>query len=224
MRKDWKEAYYDSDVKPFRSRHPNGNYEWHEDKVPWGKNTTYPSGWDPESWQEPVTYVPVSQAPDHLNGSEIETESIVINFGPHHPSTHGVFRMLTRVKGETILALEPEMGYLHRNHEKIGERNGWLMNMPFTDRLDYLNSMQNNLAYAITVEKLAGIEVPDCWMTAWVDLDNDGDMDFFSVVSGQTMEQGRDRLWRTRQDPRGGHRRPLGPRLLGRGPGQDLRR
>ena len=76
--------------------------------------------WDPETWEKPVTYVPVSQAPGHKPG-DIDTESLVINFGPHHPSTHGVFRMLTRVEGETITALEPEMGYLHRNHEKIGE-------------------------------------------------------------------------------------------------------
>ncbi|MFM7171705.1 MAG: NADH-quinone oxidoreductase subunit D [Caldilinea sp.] len=91
----------------------------------------------------------------------MDTESIVINLGPHHPSTHGVFRMLTRLEGETILALEPEMGYLHRNHEKIGERNTWLMNMPFTDRLDYINSMSNNLGYALAVEKLLGVEVPE---------------------------------------------------------------
>lgn len=160
MRKDWKEAFYEGDAKPFRSRHPKGDYVWHEDTVPWGKNTTYPAGWDPETWEEPVTYVPVSQAPVHARG-EIDTESLVINFGPHHPSTHGVFRMLTRVEGETITALEPEVGYLHRNHEKIGERNTWLMNMPYTDRLDYLNSMSNNLAYAGAVEKLAGIEVPE---------------------------------------------------------------
>lgn len=162
MRKDWKEAYYEEEAKPFKSRHPNGGYVWHEDKLPWGKNTTYPAGWDPDSWKEPVTYVPVSQAPHH-NAEEgtLDTESIVVNLGPHHPSTHGVFRMLTRIEGETILALEPEMGYLHRNHEKIGERNTWLMNMPFTDRLDYINSMSNNLAYALAVEKLTGIEVPE---------------------------------------------------------------
>ena len=162
MRKDWKEAYYEEDAKPFKSRHPNGGYVWHEDKLPWGKNTTYPAGWDPASWKEPVTYVPVSQAPHH-NPEEgmLDTESIVVNLGPHHPSTHGVFRMLTRIEGETILALEPEMGYLHRNHEKIGERNTWLMNMPFTDRLDYINSMSNNLAYALAFEKLAGLEVPE---------------------------------------------------------------
>ncbi len=161
MRKDWQEAYYEEDVKPFRSRHPKGEYAFHEDKLPWAKNTTYPTGWDPDSWQQPVAYVPVSQAPHHENEPHLDTESIVVNLGPHHPSTHGVFRMLTRVEGETILALEPEMGYLHRNHEKIGERNTWLMNMPFTDRLDYLNSMSNNWSYALAVEKLAGIEVPE---------------------------------------------------------------
>ncbi len=160
MRKDWKEAYFEEESKPFKSRHPAGSYQWHEDKLPWGKNATYPAGWDPDSWQEPVSYVPVSQAP-HQDEFDMETQSIVVNLGPHHPSTHGVFRMIARIEGETILALEPEMGYLHRNHEKIGERNSWLMNMPYTDRLDYINSMSNNFAYALAVEKLTGIEVPE---------------------------------------------------------------
>lgn len=161
MRKDWKEAYYEEESKPFKSRHPQGKYQWHEDKLPWGGNQTYPAGWDPDTWKDPVAYVPVSQAPADADGFEVATQSIVVNLGPHHPSTHGVFRMITRIEGETILALEPEMGYLHRNHEQIGERNTWLMNMPFTDRLDYLNSMSNNLAYALAVEKLMGIEVPE---------------------------------------------------------------
>jgi NADH-quinone oxidoreductase subunit C/D len=161
MRKDWKEAYFEEETKPFKSRHPEGDYAFHEDKLPWGDNTTYPAGWDPDSWQAPVTYVPVSQAPGNHGYGELDTQSIVVNLGPHHPSTHGVFRMLTRIEGETILALEPEMGYLHRNHEKIGERNTWLMNMPFTDRLDYINSMSNNFGYALAVEKLLDIEVPE---------------------------------------------------------------
>lgn len=161
MRKDWKEAYFEEETKPFKNRHPAIGFEWHEDKLPWKSNSTYPEGWDPDSWQEPVTYVPVSQAPQHGGYGELDTQSLVINLGPHHPSTHGVFRMLTRVEGETILALEPEMGYLHRNHEKIGERNTWLMNMPFTDRLDYINSMSNNFGYALAVEKLLDIEVPE---------------------------------------------------------------
>jgi NADH-quinone oxidoreductase subunit D/NADH-quinone oxidoreductase subunit C/D len=161
MRKDWKEPYFEEESKPFKSRHPEGNYVWHEDKLPWGDNTTYPAGWDPDTWEAPVTYVPVSQAPMHDGYGELDTQSIVVNLGPHHPSTHGVFRMLTRIEGETILALEPEMGYLHRNHEQIGERNTWLMNMPFTDRLDYLNSMSNNFGYSLAVEKLLDIQVPE---------------------------------------------------------------
>ncbi|HRF95735.1 MAG TPA: NADPH-quinone oxidoreductase, partial [Aggregatilineales bacterium] len=66
----------------------------------------------------------------------------------------GVFRMVITLNGETIETLEPVMGYLHRNHEKIGERNTYLHNMPFTDRLDYLSSMGNNLGYALTIEQL----------------------------------------------------------------------
>ncbi|WP_422931621.1 NADH-quinone oxidoreductase subunit D [Singulisphaera sp. PoT] len=76
--------------------------------------------------------------------------------GPQHPSTHGVFRVNLRVDGETIVGLKPVMGYMHRNHEKIGERNTFLMNFPFTDRLDYLTSMGNNFGYALAVEQLMG--------------------------------------------------------------------
>jgi len=72
-----------------------------------------------------------------------------------------VFRMVVTLDGETITSLKPVMGYLHRNHEKIGERNTFLMNMPFTDRLDYICSMSNNFGYALAVEKLMGITPPE---------------------------------------------------------------
>src|SRR4051794_25750806 len=91
----------------------------------------------------------------------LKTEELQLNIGPQHPSTHGVFRMVATIDGETIVNLEPVFGYLHRNHEQIGEANSYLMNMPFTDRLDYFNSMANNFGYAMAVEKLAGIEVPE---------------------------------------------------------------
>ena len=84
-----------------------------------------------------------------------------INIGPQHPSTHGVFRMNVTLDGETVVRLKPVMGYLHRNHEKIAEGVSYLASMPFTDRLDYICSMTNNLAYAIAVEKLVGLEVPE---------------------------------------------------------------
>ena len=81
--------------------------------------------------------------------------------GPHHPSTHGVFRMIVTLDGERIVKLKPVFGYLHRNHEKLGENTTYLGSMPYTDRLDYLCSMTNNWAYAIAVEKLAGQPVPE---------------------------------------------------------------
>lgn len=91
----------------------------------------------------------------------LKTQELQINIGPQHPSTHGVFRMLVTVDGETIVDLKPFFGYLHRNHEQIAEANTYLQNMPYTDRLDYFNAMANNHAYALAVEKLAGIEVPE---------------------------------------------------------------
>jgi NADH-quinone oxidoreductase subunit C/D len=95
------------------------------------------------------------------NAEGLETEQIIVNMGPQHPSTHGVFRAVVVLDGETVTSLKPVMGYLHRNHEKIGERNTFLQNMPYTDRLDYFNSMSNNWGYALAVEKLMGIQVAE---------------------------------------------------------------
>ena len=84
-----------------------------------------------------------------------------VSMGPHHPSTHGVFRMVATLDGETIVRLKPVFGYLHRNHEKLGESTTYLASMPYTDRLDYLCSMTNNWAYALAVERLNGQPVPE---------------------------------------------------------------
>jgi NADH-quinone oxidoreductase subunit D len=84
-----------------------------------------------------------------------------VSMGPHHPSTHGVFRMDVVLDGERVVRLKPVFGYLHRNHEKIAEGSSYLGMMPYTDRLDYLNSITNNWAYALAVEKLVGQEVPE---------------------------------------------------------------
>jgi NADH-quinone oxidoreductase subunit D len=88
-------------------------------------------------------------------------ELLEISMGPHHPSTHGVFRMDVVLDGEKVVKLKPVFGYLHRNHEKIGEDISYLATMPYTDRLDYFCSMTNNWAYALTIEKLAGLGVPE---------------------------------------------------------------
>ena len=90
-----------------------------------------------------------------------EGELLEISMGPQHPSTHGVFRMDIVLDGERVVKLKPVFGYLHRNHEKIGENTTYLASMPYTDRLDYFCSMTNNWAYALAVEKLAGLQVPE---------------------------------------------------------------
>ena len=94
------------------------------------------------------------------NGEAIG-ELLEVSMGPHHPSTHGVFRMDVVLDGEEVVKLKPVFGYLHRNHEKIGENISYLASMPYTDRLDYFCSMTNNWAYALTIEKLAGLAVPE---------------------------------------------------------------
>jgi NADH-quinone oxidoreductase subunit D/NADH-quinone oxidoreductase subunit C/D len=127
-----------------------------EEHNPFGKNVRYPEGFTMDGLEdisELNHYEGLNLGAD-ITGSGLKTDRLIVNLGPHHPSTHGVFRMVATLNGETVETLEPVMGYLHRNHEQIGERNTWGMNMPFTDRLDYISSMSNNHGYALTVEKL----------------------------------------------------------------------
>lgn len=90
-----------------------------------------------------------------------QTEPFIINVGPQHPSTHGVFRMRFTLDGEVIQDVEPVFGYLHRGIEKLAETLTYTQNIVLTDRLDYLTSMSNNHAYVMAVEKLAGVKVPE---------------------------------------------------------------
>ncbi len=85
---------------------------------------------------------------------------MIINMGPQHPATHGVLRVVLRLDGETVMAGIPELGYLHRGYEKMAENMSYYEFIPHTDRLDYTSTMCNNVAYALAVEKLAGIEAP----------------------------------------------------------------
>jgi NADH-quinone oxidoreductase subunit D len=91
----------------------------------------------------------------------LKTEPFVLNIGPLHPSTHGVFRLRATLDGEVIVDVEPVFGYLHRGIEKVAEGRTYKQNIPFTDRLDYVASMSNNLPYVMAVEKLAEISVPE---------------------------------------------------------------
>jgi NADH-quinone oxidoreductase subunit D len=92
---------------------------------------------------------------------EFALEEMILNMGPHHPSTHGVLRFIVRTDGEMMLKATPDVGFLHRGIEKIAELMPYESFMPYTDRIDYLSSLNCNLGYALTVERLAGIEVPE---------------------------------------------------------------
>lgn len=166
LRKDWKEPFYEEEKKPFKSRWPEGHAERIEGRNPYGMNVQYPPGFSTDEWSpegEAALYagLDASMAGSGVDIQRIKTDQLIVNMGPQHPSTHGVFRMTVTLDGETITNLEPVVGYLHRNHEKIGERNTYLGNMPYTDRLDYICSMSNNMAYAMTVEKMLHQEVPE---------------------------------------------------------------
>jgi NADH-quinone oxidoreductase subunit D len=91
---------------------------------------------------------------------DVQSEEMLVNMGPQHPSTHGVLRIVLRTDGEMVLDAVPHLGYLHRCKEKIGENLPYVQYIGYTDRLDYLSAMNNNHAWSMAVEKLAGIEIP----------------------------------------------------------------
>jgi NADH-quinone oxidoreductase subunit C/D len=176
LRKDYHEAYFEGEKKPFEARWPSGHFVRQEDRVAFHRNVKYPKELPGDDlnglpWWEMAD---VASGTDELRVMDSEQlkaalverpneigQRFILNFGPHHPSTHGVFRMVMTLEGETVVDVDPIFGYLHRNHEKIGERNAWIMNIPFTDRLDYISSMSNNLGYVLAVEKLLGTKPPE---------------------------------------------------------------
>ncbi len=98
---------------------------------------------------------------DNNGNQEITTKEVTLNMGPQHPSTHGVMHLVLHMQGEKIIRVVPDIGFLHRGMEKIAENLLYPQFVPYTDRLDYLSSMTNNLSYVMAVEKLLGIDIPE---------------------------------------------------------------
>ncbi|MBD3646528.1 MAG: NADH-quinone oxidoreductase subunit C [Pseudomonadales bacterium] len=134
---------------PLRKDHPAratemGPLEWSDERQ--------------EKEQEAMRFNPEDWGLERKNEA---TEFMFLNLGPNHPSVHGVFRIVLQLDGEVISDAVPEIGFHHRGAEKMAERQSWHTYIPYTDRVDYLGGVMNNLPYVMAVEKMAGIEVPD---------------------------------------------------------------
>lgn len=115
---------------------------------------------DPEFETLGKQILPAESFPPELPPG-MNRENMIINMGPHHPSTHGVLRLVVELDGETVLNVDPDLGYLHSGFEKTGENKRYKDFVYYTDRMDYLSSMNNNWGYVLTVEKMLGLEIPE---------------------------------------------------------------
>jgi NADH-quinone oxidoreductase subunit C/D len=134
---------------PLRKEHPSRATEMEPFRLPEEKQ---------EREQEALRFRPEDWG---MTRRSDDTDFMFLNVGPQHPGTHGVLRVVLQLDGEEIIDAVPEIGFHHRAQEKMGERQTWHTYIPYTDRVDYLAGVVNNLAYLLPVEKLAGIEVPE---------------------------------------------------------------
>src|SRR6201984_2465721 len=91
----------------------------------------------------------------------LRTETMTVNMGPQHPSTHGVLRLVLQLDGETIVSASPTIGYLHTGIEKTAEQKKWQQVIPLVERMDYLSAQSNSIAFCLSVERLLGLEIPE---------------------------------------------------------------
>jgi NADH-quinone oxidoreductase subunit C/D len=167
LRKDWREPYFEAEHKPYRSRFPDGGNPTYAEArlLPLASCLTG----EASSTRDTASAADFSEADqrlyDHMLSVDpdepLKTGETILQISLGHRSPCGVLRMAVRLNGETVQHLEPLLGYVHRNHEKIGERNTWLQNIPYTDRLDSTHGMTSNLAYCLAMERLLGWTAPE---------------------------------------------------------------
>ncbi len=134
---------------PLRKEHPARATEMGAYQLPEEKRAEIEKAYqfDPDEWG--------------LQRSTPHSDFMFLNIGPQHPGTHGVLRLVLQLEGEDIVDIVPDIGFHHRGAEKMAERQSWHTYIPYTDRVDYLGGVANNLPYLLSVEQLAGIEIPE---------------------------------------------------------------
>ena len=137
------------------------NHPLRKDMPLGGEEVPFSFTWgDPEFETLGKQVLPAESVPPEVPPG-MSRENMIINMGPHHPSTHGVLRLAVELDGETVLNVDADLGYLHSGFEKTGENKRYKDFVYYTDRMDYLSSMNNNLGYVLAVEKMLGLEIPE---------------------------------------------------------------
>ncbi len=136
------------------------NHPLQQERAVGGEEVPFSMTWsDPEFASLGTQILPATSVPPTLPPG-MNRENMIINMGPHHPSTHGVLRLVVELDGESVVNVDPDLGYLHSGFEKTGENKRYKDFVYYTDRMDYLSAMNNNFGYVLTVEKLLGVEIP----------------------------------------------------------------
>ena len=125
-----------------------------------GECVPFTATWEDEEYRNLGKQIMKAEQFAEAAPSRMDKRHMIVNMGPQHPATHGVLRLIVEMDGERIIAIQPDIGYLHSGFEKQGENIRYKDFVYFTDRMDYVSAMQNNLAYCLAVEKLLGVEAP----------------------------------------------------------------
>ena len=126
-----------------------------------GEEVPFSLTWDDPEFETLGTQILPAESVKPTLPPGMNRRHMIINMGPHHPSTHGVLRLVVELDGERVVKVDPDLGYLHSGFEKTGEHKRYKDFVYYTDRMDYLSAMNNNLGYVLTVEAMLGVEIPE---------------------------------------------------------------
>ena len=136
------------------------NHPLRKDQPLGGEDVPFSLTWDHPEFDSLGAQILEAESAPHDLPPGMNRKNMILNMGPHHPSTHGVLRLVVELDGERVVNVDPDLGYLHSGFEKIGEHKRYKDFVYYTDRMDYLSAMNNNLGYVLTVESMLQLEIP----------------------------------------------------------------